>query len=156
MTRNSLGLQNDFLREITEALLFSFHKSCLLINGNPEDQTVFMEALLDVAPDSLFMLAHDAREALEVLQQERLRPDCVFVELNMPGIDGLEFLRSAKKIWLLKDVPIIIHASEVDSKRAPMLLETGAHAIYFRPYKYAGVRHVLHFMFHTNFNVNVN
>lgn len=38
-------------------------KSCLLINGDPEDQKVFMNALVEVAPQTLLVLADDVGEA---------------------------------------------------------------------------------------------
>jgi len=113
-----------------------------LINADPVDQLVFMEALLDVVPESLFIMANNSAEAIELIEERQLKPDCIFVEIGMPQVNGIEFLQRAKRIPLLADVPIIVHAREPTAAIAP-LLKTGAYAVYFKPYEYSGIRNVL-------------
>src|SRR5690349_23006808 len=85
-------------------------RSCLLVTENEFHYLIFLQALHDVAPDSLFLVAQDGEDALELLQDNQMRPDCMFVELNMPGSGGLDFLQRTRSVPLLKDVPIIIHS----------------------------------------------
>lgn len=131
-------------------------KSCLLINDDPIDQAIFVEALLDVAPETLFMLARNSVEALEILQEDNLSPDCVFVELSEPGIDALQFLRAMRKTELLREVPVIVHSSVPAHHRVIELQEMGALAIYFRPYNYQGVCNVLNLFFKQDYKNNLN
>jgi response regulator RpfG family c-di-GMP phosphodiesterase len=131
-------------------------KSCLLISNDPLDQAIFMEALLDVAPETHFMLSGDSMEALQILQEDNLTPDCVFVELSEPGIDAVQFLKGLKKIQLLRYIPVIVHASVPALHRVIELQEIGARAIYFRPYNYLGVCNVLNLYFKQDYINNLN
>src|SRR5262245_41900870 len=123
----------------------SASKSCLLISANPLDHVVFVRALVDIAPNSYFILAESAVSALDFLDGEAdgVAPDYVFMELDMKGIDGIDFLRLSKHISLLRNVPIIIHSPQpAPEKIIKILKEMGAFAIYFRPYNYASIRNV--------------
>lgn len=131
------------------------NRSCLLINSSPRDQKIFVEALASVAPDTFFMLAIDSTEAFDILLDDGLIPDCVFVELTMPGIDAEEFLRKAKSNETLKDVPVIVHSPIPVRHRIEELLGMGAHALYFKPYNYFGVCNVLNLYF-KDFAITVN
>jgi CheY-like chemotaxis protein len=131
-------------------------KSCLLISNDPLDHAIFLEALLDVAPETVFMLSVNSTEALQILEEGDFAPDCVFVELSEPGIDALQFLKAQKKIRSLRDVPVIVHAPVPVLHRVNELQELGARAIYFRPYHYLGVCNVLNLYFKQDYITSLN
>jgi CheY-like chemotaxis protein len=53
--------------------------------------------------------AHSGNEAIEKL--ERNRPDIIILDLNMPGISGVELLRAIRAVPLFQHVPVIIFSS---------------------------------------------
>ena len=66
--------------------------------------------------------ASDGEEALEMVQ--RLRPDVVTLDLVMPRVDGLEFLR---RQWEIGPVPVVICSISHESGAAALqALELGA------------------------------
>jgi CheY-like chemotaxis protein len=122
-----------------------FNKSCLLINDDPADQAIFIEAIDSVAPDSLLYMADDAMEALQIMQEDNVVPDYVFVEFFMRGINGLEFMHRLRQVQILKDIPVIVHSSELSQHHVEILKQMGAHAIYQKPFEYWGMCNVLSF-----------
>jgi CheY-like chemotaxis protein len=63
----------------------------------------------------------DGREALDYLQRqgERFahspRPDLILLDLNMPRMDGREFLAAIKQLPDLRDIPVVVvTTSEVE------------------------------------------
>lgn len=71
-----------------------------------------LRALLEADPRcSIVGEVGDGRQAVEMA--ERLRPDLMIVDLNIPGLDGLETIRRVKResprIWILV---FSMHASE--------------------------------------------
>ncbi|MBT1686148.1 hypothetical protein [Dawidia soli] len=131
-------------------------KSCLLISGDPRDHVVFIDVLSDLAPNADFMLADNAIDALVFLEQYSLAPDYIFVELDMIGINGVEFLRESKKVSSLRNVPVIIHSPEPVPEKIGLLQEMGAFAIFFRPYNYWSVHNVLSLCFQDRYRMCLN
>jgi CheY-like chemotaxis protein len=52
--------------------------------------------------------ANNGEEALEILKVKQIVPDIILLDLNMPRINGIEFLGILKQDALLKYIPAII------------------------------------------------
>lgn len=118
-------------------------KSCLFVNSDPVDQSTFIEALADVSPETLCMIASDDAEALDIMKADNLAPDVIIIDLEMPGIDAMRFLNGVKNIESLRDVPVIVHCQHPNAYAVMKLKEMGAFAIYYRPYEYWGICNIL-------------
>jgi CheY-like chemotaxis protein len=118
-------------------------KCCVFICEDVFDQAVFAEALHNVSPETLCFTASNGQDALYMMKEERIIPNYIFVELNMPKMDGLQFLRTIKKIQKLKEVPVIVHSTSPQPHKIIEIKESGALAMYFRPYEYYGICNML-------------
>jgi CheY-like chemotaxis protein len=85
----------------------------------------FCEALKLVDPSIECVTASNGREALQLLEAIEI-PDLIFLDLNMPRLDGEGCLVSIKNNARLKDVPVIIYSSTADAKDIYMLKARGA------------------------------
>jgi len=47
-------------------------------------------------------------EAIDYLQTEKTRPDIIFMDVMMGGMDGLSATQQIKKLPLVKDIPVVI------------------------------------------------
>jgi len=81
-------------------------KRIMLIDDDPDDQLFFRDAALSVRPDLQCELASSCGEAFKQLEQ--VTPDLIFVDLNMPVMNGFECLAYLKKKSELRDIPVII------------------------------------------------
>jgi len=68
-------------------------------------------------------VAHDGREALERLGAEAV--DCVILDLEMPGMDGFEVLRSLER--RASEVPVIVYTGTGDYDRCIQAIRLGAY-----------------------------
>jgi two-component system chemotaxis response regulator CheY len=59
--------------------------------------------------------ADDGRTALAALAASPQPFDVILLDLRMPGMDGVGFIRSVREAPLYRDVPIIVTTSEPDS-----------------------------------------
>ncbi|MFY9753197.1 MAG: response regulator [Candidatus Acidiferrales bacterium] len=59
--------------------------------------------------------------------------DLIFSDVNMPAMDGLEFLQALRSIQHAKDTPVVMIASESDEARAVEALSAGARSYIRRP-----------------------
>jgi CheY-like chemotaxis protein len=62
-------------------------------------------------PRWLCQEAEDGEDALKQLRSPAQLPDYIFLDLNMPGMDGTQCLSELKKDTKLKDIPVIIYST---------------------------------------------
>ena len=93
----------------------------LLVEDSPGDVRLTMEALADAKICNKVSVASDGIEALEFLRREdefkdAQRPGLILLDLNMPRMDGREFLQIIKNDGDLKTIPVVVlTTSEADS-----------------------------------------
>ncbi len=75
--------------------------------------------------------AGDGIEALECMPAEKF--DLIILDLNMPDMDGFEFMRTLRETPEYRDIPIIILSSMTDLKNKDLALEMGATAFLEKP-----------------------
>jgi CheY-like chemotaxis protein len=86
--------------------------SIMLIDDDEDDRALFFEALMEVAPSCRFMSAVNGKDGLNKLQQADVElPHLVFLDLNMPGMNGMQCLSQMQSIKRLKDIPVIIYST---------------------------------------------
>ena len=79
----------------------------LAVEDDPATRTLLSAVLSGLEEIELCGLAADGLEGLELL--EKLRPDAVLLDLIMPGLDGLGFLRAMGR---KKDPPVVVITSQ--------------------------------------------
>jgi CheY-like chemotaxis protein len=120
----------------TPRLYMKEPKICLLVDDDPDDQEVFLTALNDVASSVLCLVAPDGDRALELLHNEETIPDYIFLDLNMPRMNGFEFLAAMKKSKILKDIPVIVYSTTAQSSQIEKVKKLGATEFFTKTYKY--------------------
>jgi CheY-like chemotaxis protein len=87
-------------------------KTIMLVEDDPDDQFIFTHALLEVFPSVSCLCVDNAEQALQSLHQEDAKnPDYLFLDLNLPLMDGLTFLKKIKSEIALKDIPVAIYST---------------------------------------------
>ncbi len=109
-------------------------KTCLLIDDDQDDQEIFMIALKDSGQHVKCYMANNAVLGLKQLDSDPAKvPDYIFLDLNMPGMNGKQCLEEIKSRPFLKDVPVVIFST---SSRPQDIKETqsmGAAAFITKP-----------------------
>jgi CheY-like chemotaxis protein len=76
-------------------------------------------------------LAYGSRQAIESLAQRM--PDVILLDINMPGIDGVEVCRYLRRDPLTAEVPIIAMSSESQAETIAQVRKAGANAFLPKP-----------------------
>jgi CheY-like chemotaxis protein len=76
-------------------------------------------------------LAYGSRQAIESLAQRM--PDVILLDINMPGIDGVEVCRYLRRDPLTAKVPIIAMSSESQAETVTEVRKAGANAFLPKP-----------------------
>lgn len=85
----------------------------LVVEDNPADTYLIVSALRDARIPNEIHTASDGEEALKFLLRQgehanASRPDFVFLDLNLPKIDGHEVLAAMKADRQLRRIPVIV------------------------------------------------
>jgi len=91
----------------------------LLVEDNPDDAELVRIAMEDAGITSTLDVVGDGSQALQYVRGEgafvgQAHPDLMLLDLNLPGIDGREVLRTVKSDPALCTIPIVVMSTSVD------------------------------------------
>ena len=101
----------------------------LLVDDDLDDQVYFRDAVNEVSPTLQCEVANNGCEALKQIEIPP-PPDLIFMDLNMPVMNGYECLVTLRKMDQYKDIPIIIFTTSNSSQDIAQAKKLGA-ALYF-------------------------
>src|SRR4030095_2939345 len=88
------------------------HKKILLIDDDADEQFIFIEALKEINVPVKFFASTTAEEGIRLMKF--LMPDIVFLDINMPGLSGLDILKIIKRDNGINNIPVIIYSTGVN------------------------------------------
>jgi len=108
-------------------------KRILIIDDDPDDIEFFIEALRSI--DGTFECAQAANgeEGLSNLRTSAFPPEYIFLDLNMPRLNGKEFLSEIKKDGRLSAIPVIMYSTSGIESDIRESLQLGARDFIVKP-----------------------
>ncbi|WP_405564941.1 response regulator [Polaribacter sp. Asnod6-C07] len=83
-------------------------KKVMLIDDNHPTNFIHTKIITKVKPTTEILVHDKAEEALNHLKSTEVLPEIIFLDINMPGMDGWEFLEEYEKMTDFKEKCIII------------------------------------------------
>jgi CheY-like chemotaxis protein len=83
----------------------------MVVDDDPEDREIFCETIQSIDPAIKTIVASDGIEAVEYLNKRTSLPDFIFLDVNMPKMDGRECLASIKTNSDFNDITIIMYST---------------------------------------------
>ena len=102
------------------------HKILMIVDDDKDDRFFFRSAIRKNNPSYECIEAEDGADALKQLQKAKHLPDFIFLDLNMPKMDGRECLKEIKKDKTLKKIPVIIYSTSGYTVDVKVKKELGA------------------------------
>lgn len=100
--------------------------TCFLIEDDVDDQEIFLSVMELVAPSARCITATNGEEAIEKLIAKEVQPDVIFVDINMPKMNGKQFLAECTQLESCKKIPIIVLTTTSDRKSMDETMKLGA------------------------------
>jgi CheY-like chemotaxis protein len=101
-------------------------KDCILIEDDQDDQEIFLMALQKVDAEINCFIADDGVEGLKALSELSYTPKYIFVDINMPKMNGIECLREIRKLDHLRDSRVIMYSTSSDAGIVRQCKDLGA------------------------------
>jgi CheY-like chemotaxis protein len=99
----------------------------LTVDDDEEDIEIFLEAVRDIDSSILCLVARSAEEALMILNSDMDLPHYIFLDINMPKVDGNSCLREIKRDKRFSKIPVIMYSTYDGKKEMEMYRGMGAH-----------------------------
>ncbi|MCE3280803.1 MAG: response regulator receiver protein [Bacteroidetes bacterium] len=106
---------------------------CFLIDDDIDDQKIFSIISEEVDNTIKCSFANDGVDAIEKLTTCEVVPDLIFLDVNMPRMDGVECLRKIKKIDRLKNIPVYMYSTTADPTTVTLTKRLGVKDFIVKP-----------------------
>lgn len=110
--------------------------TCFLIDDDDDDQEILRTVIDTVAPTWKCVSAMNGQTALRMLQSGEVTPNLIFLDLNMPLMNGHQFLQEVNRLQLVR-VPIVVLTTSSDPATKAAVLESGAKKFITKPDKFS-------------------
>jgi CheY-like chemotaxis protein len=101
--------------------------TCFLIDDDIDDREIFEMALKEIDDSHICITANNGIEAIEKLRNDvEFIPDFIFLDLNMPRMNGRQCLEEIKKIPHVRNVPVIIYSTSSEQRDMEETQKMGA------------------------------
>ncbi|RZJ81563.1 MAG: response regulator [Flavobacterium sp.] len=122
---------------------------------------ILEHAVKEVREDLMLSIVDDGMSAITQLNNfvaAKQRPKLILLDLNLPGLSGLDVLKKIKETPFLKYVPVILFSTSDNPKDVKASYEFGANAFVTKPSGYTNlvdcVKSLHDFWFNQNRNIN--
>lgn len=130
------------------------HKNIFLVDDDTDDQLFFIEALSGIENATLYDVANNGQEALYRLEHSLILPDLIFMDINMPVMNGIECLSAIIKNPQIRNIPVVILTTATGE--IELVRKIGAKAFIKKPEDGKMLREQLEQMINLDFVTDIN
>jgi CheY-like chemotaxis protein len=105
----------------------------LLVDDDTDDQDVFNLAINSIAKPIKVITAGNGEEAIDLLLNYPQKPTAIFLDLNMPRMNGCQFLRTIRDYSGLNDIPVFVYSTSSNSADIAETKRLGAKRFFTKP-----------------------
>ena len=119
-------------------------KPILLVEDDRVDQMTVRRALKDINVTNRLDIADNGEEALAVLRDPgHESPGIILLDLRMPKMDGVEFLRVVKGDAELRRIPVVVLTTSEAEEDIFRTYELGVNSFITKPVTFEGLVEVM-------------
>jgi CheY-like chemotaxis protein len=120
-------------------------KRVLLIDDDKDEHEIFKKELQRYNPAITFFSTYDGQEGFDFLLNEYV--DYIFLDINMPVMNGIDLLKLLKKDQTLRHIPVIIYSTSDGRGYKKMALDLGAASYFTKPTTIQGMHKIFETVF---------
>lgn len=121
---------------IKQQILEGTSLKILLIEDDTIEVMKLKRAITKLEMHHTLIEATNGEEALAILKDNKVVPDIIFLDLNMPKINGIEFLKILKEDAVLRFLPTIMLTTSNNRKDILACYTIGVAGYIIKPLKY--------------------
>lgn len=110
------------------------------VEDDPDFAFIMENAIAELDSDVTIQIIENGKEALDILKeliQKKNKPKLILLDLNLPGISGIDLLKEIRDLPYLRYVPVLLFSTSDNAKDVKASLEFGANAYVTKPAGFA-------------------
>jgi len=116
----------------------------LLTDDDEGDRLVFKEIFDEMERDASVQMAHDGKKLMDFLRKKNQPlPHIIFLDLNMPNMNGIECLKEIRKCEKYSNISVAIYSTSTSKKDIEDTFHHGANIYITKPSDYNELKRVL-------------
>ncbi len=108
-----------------------------LIDDDPDDQEIFLSVVENLYPQFQWTTAFNGQQGIDKLLNDNLQADVIFLDLNMPLMNGMQFLREIKNHKGISSIPISILSTSSNPSVIQQAKDLGAQYFITKPDRFS-------------------
>ena len=105
-----------------------------IVDDDPDDRQIILDAFLENNAEVDYVFIESAEELMTKLySDESDYPNLILLDLNMPGILGLQALKEIRSNKILSQIPVIVLTTSTLTKDRKSSYELGASCFLIKP-----------------------
>jgi CheY-like chemotaxis protein len=123
----------------------------LIIDDDEDDRSIFCAAIRELSPSIECKEAESCYQGHTLLTQNlQALPDYIFLDINMPRVDGETCFRRLKKDKAVSHIPVIMYSTTDNQQEIKRFYERGAFAFVTKPREYGALLNSLRSVLNLN------
>ena len=110
-----------------------YNNTLLLVEDDDVDAMIIKRAIKDLKLDCKIQRAENGLAALEILKNTANGISLIILDLNMPLMDGFEFLEKIKEREEFINIPVVVFSTSNYTGDRQLCLELGAKEYFVKP-----------------------
>lgn len=116
----------------------------LLTDDDEGDRLIFKEIIDEIDRDTNVFMVKDGQQMMDFLStKNQPLPDIIFLDLNMPDMNGIECLKEIRKFEKYSDISIVIYSTSTSETDIEDTFLYGANIYITKPSDYNELKKVL-------------
>lgn len=122
------------------------------LDDDADDQFFFKETLESVSDSYELYVQSAGVELLKLLESPPPMPSMIFIDLNMPQMNGFEVLEKIRKSEHDTKAPVIVFTTSTDEEAVSRCRELGADMFITKPQDYRKLGSILEYVLNINWS----
>jgi CheY-like chemotaxis protein len=125
----------------------NFTQKIFLVDDDLEDREIFIGALRHIDNSIQCRWAPNGEEAINILMSDLpLKPNLIFLDVNMPRLTGQQVLTKIKNTKELKDIKVIMYSTFFSENDVQKMKNSGASGFLSKPTQFTKLVEALTFI----------
>jgi CheY-like chemotaxis protein len=118
-------------------------KTILIIDDDIDDQEILITAIQELDAAMICCTALNGKDALDKLMSKEVIPKLIFLDLNMPAMNGFQFLEHVRCSDELSQIPIVVFSTSSNPADVQQTKKLGAIDFFTKPTSFLKLKQLL-------------